>query len=103
MMTCLLCHLSLSVPRMAHIVFSGSCAKIDLWWIRGATGVTCLGCFCISYISASPVSLYTLDPRLLIVAGETPLGVFPLCMSWSLMASQVSRLSKTCYYIYLEE
>lgn len=39
-------------PRMAHTGFSGSCAKIDLWWIREATGVTCFGCSCISYITA---------------------------------------------------
>lgn len=62
--------------RTAHINFSGSCAKIDLWWIRGATDVTRLGCSCTFYISASPVSLYTLELRLLIVAGEIPLGVF---------------------------
>lgn len=77
MVICLLYHLCLSVPRTAHTDFSGSCAKIDLWWIRGATGVTHLGCSWISYISAS-TSLNTLEMRLLRVAGETPLVVFHL-------------------------
>lgn len=39
-------------PRMAHTGFSGSCAKIDLWWIREATGVTRFGCSWISCITA---------------------------------------------------
>lgn len=91
-MTCLLCHVSLSVPRMAHIGSSGSWAKIDLWWFRGATGVTRLGCSCISYIT---VHFGAEGPDS--VAGETPLGVFHLCMSWSLMAPQVSHLSKSFY------
>lgn len=51
MLSCLLDHPSLSVPNTAGIGFTGSHAKIDLWWIKGATGATHLGWSCLSCLA----------------------------------------------------